>query len=204
VDSILIPVKRLDRAKLRLASSLFPEDRRRLGLAMLADVLRATEDWPSRFIVTSDTEAEALSLAFGCSLIPDLGGGLNQAIGHGTAAAVRAGSQKLLVLAADLPLVRREDIAAMFAMEEQVVIVPSGDGGTNAILRWPPAVIASRFGPRSAAAHQALGRAAGVPTRTVSFPSLHLDIDRYADLVSLGQLDSPRESVMLARALLRA
>ena len=202
MDSILIPVKRLDRAKLRLASRLFPEARRRLGLAMLSDVLKATEDWPSRFIVTSETEAEALARAFGCSLIPDLGGGLNQAVGHGTAVAMEAGAQRLLVLAADLPLVSAEDVAATFCMDEQVVIVPSRDGGTNAFLRRPPAVIGSRFGPDSAAAHQAMGQAAGVPTKTVNRPSLQLDIDRYADLVALGAVDSSRESVKLARELI--
>jgi 2-phospho-L-lactate guanylyltransferase len=204
VDSILIPVKPLDRAKLRLASRLLPEDRRRLGLAMLSDVLKATVGWPSRFIVTSDTEAETLARGFGCSLIPDLGGGLNQAIDYATAVAMKKGAQKLLILAADLPLVSAEDVAAIFCMQEQVVIVPSGDGGTNAFLRRPPAVIGSRFGPGSAAAHQALGEAAGVPTRTIHLPSLHLDIDRYADLVALGEADSSRESVKLARALLSA
>ena len=39
LESILIPVKRLDQAKLRLSQRLAPPDRRRLGLAMLADVL---------------------------------------------------------------------------------------------------------------------------------------------------------------------
>jgi 2-phospho-L-lactate guanylyltransferase len=204
VDSILIPVKRLDRAKLRLASRLLPKDRRRLGLAMLSDVLSATEAWPSRFIVTSDTEAAALARAFGCSLIPDLGGGLNQAVGHGTDVAKEAGVQRLLVLAADLPLVSAEDVAAAFGLDEQVVVVPSGDGGTNAFLRRPPDVIGSRFGPGSAAAHQALGQEAGVPTRTVNLPSLQLDIDRYADLVALGEVDSSRASVKLARELLSA
>ncbi len=92
----------------------------------------------------------------------------------------------------------------MFCMEEQVIVVPSGDGGTNAFLRRPPGVIGSRFGRGSAAAHQALGQAAGLPTRTVILPSLLLDIDRFADLVALAEVDSSRESVMLARELLSA
>jgi 2-phospho-L-lactate/phosphoenolpyruvate guanylyltransferase len=204
VDSILIPVKQLDLAKLRLASRLLPGDRRRLGLAMLSDVLKATDEWRSRFIVTSDPDAEALALASGCSLIPDLGGGLNQAVEQGTAAAIRAGVEKLLVLASDLPLVSGDDLARMFSFDEQVVIAPSSDGGTNALLRRPPAVIGSRFGPGSAAAHRALGEAAGVPTRTAELTSLLLDIDRYTDLVSLGAFDSSRASVKLARELVRA
>ncbi|HVL50546.1 MAG TPA: 2-phospho-L-lactate guanylyltransferase [Actinomycetota bacterium] len=202
MDSILIPVKRLDQAKLRLSQRLAPPDRRRLGLAMLADVLRATEKWSHRLIVTSDQDAEAVGLAFGCALVADPGLGLNAAVAAGTESAVSAGSTTLLVLPSDVPMVTSDDVTAIFASPEEVVVVPSGDGGTNALLRRPPFAIDPCFGPSSAEAHAGRAEKAGLTCRSVEMSSLILDVDRYRDLVTLGGLENLRESVRLARELL--
>lgn len=195
-------MKRLDRAKLRLSERLAPPDRRRLGLAMLADVLRATEKWSHRLVVTSDQDAEAVGLAFGCSLVADPGHGLNPAIATGTRRAAAAGATSLLVLPSDVPMVTPDDVAALFAYPEQVVVAPSGDGGTNALLRRPPAAVEPSFGPSSAAAHRQRAAEAGLSFRSVELASLLLDVDRYRDLVTLGRLANLRESVRLARELL--
>lgn len=200
-QAILIPVKSLNQAKLRLSEKLRPQDRRRLGLAMLADVLRATEKWDNRFIVTGDPDAEAVGLAFGCSLVPDPGGGLNAALRAGTAAAVEAGVESLLILPSDVPMVSADDVTALFAFEEQVVVVPSGDGGTNALLRRPPGCIDPAFGAKSALAHQGAAERGGLSLRVVEMESLALDIDRYADLQQLGKLPNARDSVRLAAEL---
>lgn len=202
MESILIPVKRLDRAKLRLSQRLAPPDRRRLGLAMLADVLRATEKWTARWIVTSDQDAEAVGLAFGCRLVADPGEGLNSAVDAGTEAAVAAGATSLLVLPSDVPMVTSDDVTALFGCPEDVVLAPSGDGGTNALLRRPPGVLAPAFGPSSAEFHVSRASDAGLTCRSVEMSSLVLDIDRYRDLVTLGSLANLRESVRLARELL--
>jgi 2-phospho-L-lactate guanylyltransferase len=122
LESILIPVKRLDQAKLRLSQRLAPPDRRRLGLAMLADVLRATEKWSHRLVVTNDPDAEAVGLAFGCALVSDPGEGLNAAVTAGTAAAVAGGSTTLLVLPSDVPMVTSDDVNALFWYPEQVTL----------------------------------------------------------------------------------
>lgn len=202
LESILIPVKRLDQAKLRLSQRLTPPDRRRLGLAMLADVLRATEKWSHRLVVTSDQDAEAVGLAFGCSLVADPGEGLNAAVAAGTRAAISAGTTTLLVLPSDVPMVTSDDVTALFACPEEVVLAPSGDGGTNALLRRPPQVLEPEFGPASAECHRLRAHDAGLSFRLMPMSSLVLDIDRYRDLVTLGGLDNLRESVRLARALL--
>jgi 2-phospho-L-lactate guanylyltransferase len=202
LESILIPVKRLDQAKLRLSQRLAPPDRRRLGLAMLADVLRATEKWSHRLVVTNDPDAEAVGLAFGCALVSDPGEGLNAAVTAGTAAAVAGGSSTLLVLPSDVPMVTSDDVNALFSYPEQVVVAPSGDGGTNALIRRPPGVMAPSFGPGSAGLHALRAQEAGLTCRSVELSSLVLDIDHYRDLVTLGGLENLRESVRLARELL--
>lgn len=202
MESILIPVKRLDQAKLRLSQRLAPPDRRRLGLAMLADVLRATEKWSHRLIVTSDQDAEAVGLAFGCSLVADPGEGLNAAVQAGTLAAEAAGASTLLVLPSDVPMVTSDDVNSLFSYPEDVVVARSADGGTNALLRRPPGALDPAFGPGSAKRHYEQAQEAGLSCRSVELSSLVLDIDQYGDLVTLGTLANLRESVRLAKELL--
>lgn len=202
MDCILIPVKRLDRAKIRLSERLTPADRRRLGLAMLADVLRSTEKWPLRLLVTDDPEAEAVGIAFGCEPVPDPCQGLNAAIIAGSQRAVEMGATSLLVLPSDVPLVSPADVAELFGRPEQVVIVASADGGTNALLRRPPGAIAPAFGSASARRHFEMGAQAGLETARLELNSLRLDIDRLADLVLLRDATSTCDSVRLARQLL--
>lgn len=202
MDCILIPVKRLDRAKLRLSRRLTPQDRRRLGLAMLADVLRATEKWPQRLVVTDDPDAEAVGIAFGCDLVCDPSTGLNGAILAGSQRAVDAGATSLLVLPSDVPLVSSDDVAELFGRPEQVVVVASSDGGTNALMCRPPHAIAPTFGPASARRHLRLAAEAGLSAVRLDLESLRLDIDRFTDLVELQHAGYPRDSVRLARRLL--
>lgn len=201
MDALVIPVKRLDAAKLRLAAALGPAGRRRLGLTMLADVLRATERWPLRLVVTADSDAEAVGLAFGCALVADPGEGLNSAVTAATRRAEREGATALLVLPSDVPLVRPEDVIALFCIDAGVVVAVSRDGGTNALLRRPPSVIEPAFGPGSATAHERAGLEAGVQVRSVVLPSLALDVDDASDLERLARAPDDLESVRVAREL---
>lgn len=202
MDCILIPVKRLDRAKIRLSKRLTPAERRRLGLAMLEDVLRSTEKWPHRLLVTEDPEAEAVGIAYGCEPVPDPCQGLNAAILAGSQRAIEIGATSLLVLPSDVPLVSPADVAELFGRTEQVVVVASADGGTNALLRRPPGAIAPAFGSASARRHVDMGVQAGLETAWLEMESLRLDIDRLTDLVVLRDATSTCDSVRLARKLL--
>lgn len=200
MEAIVIPVKRLEAAKLRLATALEPDGRRHLGLGMLADVLRATEKWSGRFIVTSDVDAEAIGIAFGCQLIPDPGN-LNDAVADGIAAAVEAGAETVLVLPSDVPLVTPDDVSRMFSEDVEVVVAVSPDGGTNALRLRPPGVIRPSFGDESARLHAEAASEAGATVRLLTLDSLRLDVDDPEDLRRLAKSDSARQSVLLARQL---
>ena len=99
------------------------------------------------------------------------------------------GFDAVLRLPADLPLVRGADIDALLAIEvgaPAALLVPSREGtGTNAILRTPPALFASRFGPNSLALHQSEAARVGVECRIVENERIALDIDEPADLQAL-------------------
>ena len=73
-----------------------------------------------------------------------------------------------------------------------VILVPSSDGtGTNAILRSPPALFPSHFGPNSFVRHLAEAEACGVRAHVFRNPRLELDIDEWDDLQKLAPLVRP-------------
>lgn len=202
MDAVLVPVKQLDAAKLRLDAALGAAGRRRLALAMLGDVLAAAAPWPLRVLVTPDSEVVGVAEAAGWHVLHDPGWALNDALAAGTAAAVEWGASALVILPFDVPLVTPADLETLFAARAPVVVARSDDGGTGALLRRPPRVIATQFGEASAAAHAAAAEAAGVEVETLRLPGLALDIDDLDDLRQLAASPSQGASARVARELL--
>ena len=87
----------------------------------------------------------------------------------------------------DVPLVTAAEIEELASRARHgVVIVPSSDGaGTNALLRTPPDVIESRFGPGSFEAHWSQAQARGVPVEVARPAGLMFDIDTPDDVAEL-------------------
>lgn len=114
---------------------------------------------------------------------------LNRALTAGQAYAQSLGAAAILVLPADLPLLTLEDLRALVAplqetdsMRPALVLAPSHDRGTNALLLRPPGVVPFAFGPQSFDRHRALAQAAGCAVSIVHTPSLTYDIDFPEDL----------------------
>jgi 2-phospho-L-lactate guanylyltransferase len=100
------------------------------------------------------------------------------------------GVRALLRIPIDIPLTQASDIEAVFDhldAHSDAVIVPSGSGtGTNAILRSPPGLFPSRFGPNSFSLHHAEAARCGARMRVYRNPRLELDIDELDDLRNLA------------------
>ena len=190
----IIPVARLDSAKTRLASALSPYDRRELALAMFADVLQAARD-SSAFdrvcVLTSDDDVAELARESGCEVIAERpeAAGLNASLGMAIEG-IRV--DEVIILHADLPLARADDIAAVVAAlpagTPAAALVRSRDGGTNLLALRPPAALPLRFGRLSADAHADAARAAGVTLVEVPNERLAFDVDSEDDLRQLGGL----------------
>ncbi|MDQ3931226.1 MAG: NTP transferase domain-containing protein, partial [Actinomycetota bacterium] len=127
------------------------------------------------------TAASALGLE--ALLDPTGGGGLDAAVG--AASRHFAATAALLVVAADLPRLRPDDVTAVLERREPVVIAPTSDGGTAALLRRPPRAIPSAYGPGSGERHRALATAAGLAVATVDRAGLRHDVDTWDDLRAL-------------------
>ena len=91
----------------------------------------------------------------------------------------------LLVVAADLPLLRPADIMALLASgrTDALALGPSKEGiGTNAMLMPPGVTLHPAYGDGSLAAHRHHARILGLRIVNVVRPGLAFDLDTEADL----------------------
>jgi 2-phospho-L-lactate guanylyltransferase len=192
VIAALVPVKSLDQAKGRLAALLSQEERRRLALAMLEDVLRALQAVPRLdhlAVISPDADALTRAEELGAEPLaePPLCRGVNQALAHASAALARRGADALLVVAADLPAALPADIESVLDAlpDPGVALVPTQDRGTGAIALRPPDAIPFRFGRQSSVSHKREAVARGLSARALHLASLSQDVDEPDDLVDL-------------------
>jgi 2-phospho-L-lactate guanylyltransferase len=187
----VLPVKRFDAAKQRLAAGMDGEHRRRLVEAMAADVLEAIGEARTieRTIVVSDEPAaQRLAAEAGAEVLADPGGGHVEAALAGIAAAEAAGAGCVVLVPGDCPLLDPHELDRLLTgvPERYVGIVPDRHGtGTNALVLSPPSAIVPAFGEGSRARHVAAAREAGVPFGVEELASLGLDLDTPADLIAL-------------------
>jgi 2-phospho-L-lactate guanylyltransferase len=199
----VVPVKMLGRAKGRLAEALTPQERRALVLAMLRDVLGALRAVLGSYaVISSDLGVLAFAAAYGAVPLFDKAADLNGALAQAAAHYAAAGAAGLLVLPADVPLVAADDLGRLIAAAacSRVLVAPSRDGGTNALLVRPPQALPFQFGADSMALHLDAARRLSLPAATVRLPSLALDVDRPADLQLLAEAPGQSTAQRLVRS----
>jgi 2-phospho-L-lactate guanylyltransferase len=205
----ILPVKSFAAAKERLAESLGAGSRQALAQAMFADVLgslRRTPGLDGIAVVTSDRAAEAAARADRVLVLADPAqAGQSEATLIGIRHALANGYDRVLLIPGDTPLVQPDDVAALVAAGDEVVIVPDRHGtGTNALVLSPPDAIEPSFGPDSLARHVAAAEAAGVSHHVEEIATLALDVDTPADLAELAaELELHRGKAPSTRGALR-
>jgi 2-phospho-L-lactate guanylyltransferase len=190
MNALLIPIKDPTRAKTRLGELLSEDDRRQLAWAMFEDVSRAivTARTPDRIVVvTSFTPAIERACSLGWEvLIEESQISESASVDWASRMLSERGFDTVMRLPADLPLVRGEDIDQLLSIELDspgALLVPSRGGtGTNAIIRTPPALFQSRFGPNSLALHKQEAARVGVECVIVNNVRIALDIDEPTDV----------------------
>lgn len=204
--------------KQRLAGFLSGSERRDVILALLGDVLDALEAVATIervFVVAPSTTRLPSEAGARIELLAERDGGgsdepvgLNPALVRAQAKAMAAGVDRLLIVPADLPVLSAGDVEAVlhasetFAGPDGVVIAPDGaDGGTNALLLAPPAMLPPRFGVDSFRAHLALASELGVDAAVVRRAGLALDLDTPADVARLLRVGTSGRTLALARSL---
>lgn len=188
----ILPVKRFDAAKQRLAVGIDAERRRELAAAMVADVLEAigaARTVARTIVVSGDPLAQELAAAAGAEVVPDpTDAGHVEAALAGIARAEVEGEECVVLLPGDCPLLDPRELDRLLTgvPAPYVGIVPDRHGtGTNALVLSPPGAIAPAFGEGSCERHVAAARAAGIPFGIEELPSLGLDLDTPADVIAL-------------------
>ena len=203
---ILIPVKSLSGAKQRLAPVCDQASRSELARVMLVDVLEAVAAWSGRpevSLVTGDSYAAQLAREFDFQVIADpCNAGETDAIEMATQLCETRGMESTLVIPADIPLVKAEELAELYAAApvEGSVLVPASDGrGSNAIFRRPASLFPLCFGNDSFKPHLAAAQATGKACIVLSLPGIGLDVDNPGDLKQLAEASGETRSQRLVR-----
>ncbi|HEY2822035.1 MAG TPA: 2-phospho-L-lactate guanylyltransferase [Candidatus Acidoferrum sp.] len=195
--ALLLPIKDLRNAKQRLAGILTPEERFDLAHAMLADTVRAmrgVQRADKIFVVTNYEPAMQAARENGWQILTeDRQISESVSVDDASHRIEALGFAAVLRIPLDLPLIQARDIDELLDIEcaaPAAVIVPSRDGtGTNAILRTPPTLFPSHFGPNSYIKHCAEADAARAQTHHRRNPRVEMDVDDDPDLRALLQHD---------------
>lgn len=185
----VVPAKRFNLAKQRLALVLSQSERTMLARVMLQDVLTTlsmTAGLAGTIVVSADPSAAELAKQFGARLV-------NDALETGVNAAVRQGMETLdadtavLIVPADIPFATAGDLQTIVKSLEDhdVVISPAAsDGGTNVLAMRSRDLIAPSFGEDSYVRHLARAQIKNLRCGVVRSDELGHDIDRPEDLFS--------------------
>jgi 2-phospho-L-lactate guanylyltransferase len=183
VVDLIVPVKRLDRAKSRLRGAM--SEHVELVLALLVDTVTAASSAAGVrrvLVVCEDERVPAALRPVGVECVDERGlPGLNPALEFG-AAVLRARDRHGVVgaLQADLPALRPAELSATLteAGGRRAFCADRAGTGTTLLLSAPGQPLDARFGAGSAAAH----RASGALVIGAAVPSLRCDVDTEADL----------------------
>jgi len=175
----LIPVKRFDAAKGRLAGVVDGPSRARLAQCMATGVIRSCH--PLDVFVACDSDDVAdWAAEHGAAVIWGPGLGLNGAIDDGVAAIADAGYDQVIISHADLP---HPTTLPTVARAGTVTLVPDRRrDGTN-VLSFPltDAIVAA-YGPGSFNRHFEAAQALGIAVEVRTDHDLSLDVDTPGDL----------------------
>lgn len=186
----IVPVKPLRRGKSRLSGVLTEDERAALNQVLLVhtlDVIRTVPGIEQVLVVSRDPAALAMARDHGARTVLEHGAPeLNSALERATLFAMNQAILSVLILPADLPLLRAEDIEAVLEKGTNppvVVITPDRHyQGTNALLVSPAGMFRYVYGPGSFDRHCQLVRKAGARLEICECPSIALDLDVPEDL----------------------
>ncbi len=194
----LVPLKDFALAKQRLRPVLTDAECSDLARAMLDDVLIALGATPqvSDVALVGGTDARRYATQEGTGWIEDAGS-LNAAMSNAAAQTAQRGAERLLIVAADIPLATAADLSELLERHADGLTIcrAARDGGTNALALTPPDALEFQFGPDSARRHRKAALAAGLESRSLALESLQRDIDTPDDLSWLCQQQQSSQTI---------
>jgi 2-phospho-L-lactate guanylyltransferase len=195
--AVLIPFKDLSQGKQRLGNLLGPAERGRLAWRMfehVVDQVRLARGYELAVVISSFAPALELARASDFDvLVESEQRSESDSVDRGSRRLEERGVKTVLRLPSDLPLLQPADLELLLARASGArgaLLVPSRDRrGTNALMRTPPTLFPSCFGPDSYGLHRAVAHSMAAPLEILELERLGLDIDEPEDLAALLALE---------------
>ncbi len=149
-------------------------------LQHVVSVLQATCEVDQVAVVSP----ESWKLAAGVLAIGDAGFGLNDALTHAACVAEEAGADRLVIIHADVALLKAADVSALIRAADRtgLALAPDQKGnGTNALCVRLPTELDFAFGPRSLQRHMGIAARHALAPTLVRRPGLAFDMDEIED-----------------------
>ena len=201
----IVPLKTIKKSKTRL-SALPPQDRAKLTVAMLSNVLvalRKSRRISDVTVVSADKSASKIAHRHGAEFLSE---GRRHGLNRALRLAIRELEQRTtgtaMIIHADLPLLTTRDVDKFLSRAQgfQIAIVPCKNGtGTNALLLRPPNAIPLVFGKGSFKTHLSLAKKARFRLRVLRIRGIQFDIDDPRDLRKFTRQDAKGESFRFLR-----
>lgn len=193
----IIPVKPLKRGKSRLSSILTEEERTTLNQSMLVNILktlRSINEVETVLVVSRDPSALTIAREWNAKTVLEDGSPeLNTALRRAATVAQAYHANEILVLPADLPLLRDEHIKEFLKQAShppEIIIAPDRrNDGTNALYINPANLIDFYYGPGSFEQHKKAAQKAGAKIKIVDNEIFGLDLDLPEDLEKLSEIE---------------
>lgn len=181
---VVVPIRSFRLGKARLADALTEHDRVALAREMAATALDAARGLPI-VVVSSDPDVTTWAQSRGVPVIDDHGS-LDAAAADGRSWVAAAGLARVVVVHADLPLIRSLEPVVAAGGPSVAVVVPCHRNDGTPVLALPVAApFRFAYGAGSFRRHCAEGRRIGLEVRVVDDPELRFDVDVADDLATL-------------------
>ena len=204
---VIIPVKRLEHSKLRLAGVLTPDQRRQLSLFMLEDILDTLAGCAAGggvTVVSCDTDVMELARARNVEAL-DTGtdGGYAADVLKGIEHIRGKGMDKALIIPADVPELEAGDLDYLDRVhKEGVTLCPAAnDGGTNGLVFTPPLAMDLKYGENSFEEFRREAEQRRVPVNIARPAGLARDMDLPEDLQALRKQSGANRTWRYLRSL---
>lgn len=175
----VIPYKK-ENAKSRLSNVMTKEQRENFVELMLKDVIETLKAAGIRQIDILTPSAKGVKKEIGASIIEDEAD-LNEALNR----YLSKTEEPVLIIMADLPLVRPHHIKEITSFDTDIVIVPGKGGGTNILYITKPGMFRVRYYNSSFENHCDIACQQGLSLAKYDSFMASTDIDEPQDIVEL-------------------
>ena len=205
----IVPVKKFEKGKSRLASLLDIRNRAKLGGLLLDSTLRTLKNATaisSTIVVSSDIRAKTIAKSYGAIFLDEgKDTGVNNAVSLANDYCIQTGADATIVVPQDLPLALSEDIDTICNASKNwhkcLIICPSARyDGSNALLRRPPKLIESSYDDNSFDKHINAARRAGAKIKIILLHRIMRDLDTVEDAQYLIQKPSTCKPLVYLRS----